>query len=48
MDHRRIQGWDGVGGRKRFKGRGHMSTYGWFMLMDTRNEHKIMKQASSN
>ena len=29
-------------------GRGHMYTYGWFMLMYGRNQHNIVKQSSSN
>ena len=30
------------------RGRGHMYTYGWFMLMYGRNQHNIVKQLSSN
>ena len=39
-------GWGGrwEGGSR---GRGHMYTYGWFMLMYGRNQHKIIKQLSS-
>ena len=40
-------GWGGrwEGGSR---GRGHMYTYGWFMLMYGRNQHNIVKQLSSN
>ena len=41
-----LEGWDG-----RWKGssggKGHMYTYGWFMLMFSRNQHNIVKQLSS-
>ena len=40
-------GWGGMweGG---LRGREHMYTYGWFMLMYGRNQHNIIKQLSSN
>ena len=34
--------WEGVS-----RGRGHMYTYDWFMLMSGRNQHNIVKQLSS-
>ena len=34
-----LEGWDGEGCSK---GRGHMYTYGWFMLMYGRNHHNIV------
>ena len=30
------------------RGRGYMCTYGWFMLLYSRNKHNIVKQLSSN
>ena len=39
-----LEGWDGV----EVGGRGHMYTYGWFMLIYGRNQHNIIKQLSSN
>ena len=30
------------------RGRGHMYIYGWFMLMNGRNNHNIVKELSSN
>ena len=38
-------GWDGRWGGV-FRGRWHMFTYGWFMLMYDRNQHNIVKQLS--
>ena len=42
----------GVGWDQRWGGgpgsRGHMYTYGWFMLMYGRNQHNIVKQLSFN
>ena len=35
--------WEGCSG-----GRGHMYTCGWFMLMCSRGQHRIVKQLSSN
>ena len=40
-----LEGWDGEGGSCR---RGHMYTYGWFMLMFGRNENNSVKQLSFN
>ena len=38
-----LEGWDGVRGGWGSKGRGHMGyTYGWFMLMNGRNQHNIV------
>ena len=43
-----LKGWDGVGGGKGgSRGRGHVYTCSWFMLMYCRNQH-IAKQLSSN
>ena len=39
-----VEGWDRVGGSR---GRGHMYTYGWFMLMYGKNQHNIVKQLSN-
>jgi len=36
-------GWEGGSG-----GRGHMNTYGGFMLLYGKNQHNIVKQLSSN
>ena len=40
----------GWGGRweEGLRGRGHMYSYGWFMLMYGRNQHSIVKQLFSN
>ena len=38
-----MQGWEGGS-----SGRGHMYTYGWFTLLNGRNQHNIVKQLSSN
>ena len=38
-----IDGLDGLG-----DGKGHMYTYGWFMLLYGRNQHSIVKQLSYN
>ena len=38
-------GWDVGGGSRE---RGHIYTYGWFMLMYGLNQHNIVKQLSSN
>ena len=35
----KLEGWDGVGGGRRFKKEGHMYTHGWFMLIYGRNQH---------
>ena len=40
-----LDGWDGEGGSR---GRGHMSTHGWFMLIFGRNQHNTIKQVSFN
>ena len=32
-----LEGLDGVGGGREVQGRGHMYTYGWFMLMYAKN-----------
>ena len=40
-----LEGWDGEGG---LIGRGHMDTYGSFMLMFGRNQHSSVKQLSFN
>ena len=40
-----MEGWDGVG--EGSSGRGHMYTCDWFMLMNGRNHHNIVKQSSS-
>ena len=37
------KGWDGVGGRSGVQIRGHMYTYGWFMLMYGKNHYNIVK-----
>ena len=39
------EGWDGMGGCGGVQGGG---TYGWFMLMCSRNQHNILKQLSCN
>ena len=36
-----LEGWDGLG-----DGRGHLTNYGWFMLMCDRNPYNIVKQLS--
>ena len=43
----KLEGWGGrwEGG---VRGRGHMYTYEWFMLMFGRNQHSIVKQLLSN
>ena len=38
-------GWEVAGGSR---GKEHMHTYGWFMLMYGRGPHSIVKQLSSN
>ena len=38
-----LEGWD-----RGSRGKGHMYTYGWFTLMNGRNQHNIVKQLSSN
>ena len=30
------------------RGKGYMYIYGWFMLLNGRNQHNIIKQVSSN
>ena len=40
-----LEGWDGEGG---LIGRGHVYTYGRFMLMFGRNQHNSVKQLSFN
>ena len=39
-----LEGWDGEGGSR---GRGHMYTYGWFMLFDRKWQYSV-KQLSFN
>ena len=46
--HDNLEGWGGVGVGERFKREGYVYTHGWFMLMDGRNLHNIIKQLSSN
>ena len=41
-----LEGKDGVGGGS--PGRKHMLTYGWLMLLYSRNQYNIVKQLSSN
>ena len=44
-----LEEWDGGGKWEGGSGgRGHVYTYGWFMLMHGRNQHNIVKQLSSN
>ena len=42
-----LEGWGEAGGGGDIM-RGHMYTYGWFMLMCGRKQHNIVKQLSSN
>ena len=48
-DCKELEGWDGLGeGREGSRGREHMYTCDWFMLMYGRNQHNIVKQLYFN
>ena len=43
-----LEGWDGEGEKEgSLRGRGHMYTYGWFMLMFGRNQHNTVSSYPS-
>ena len=43
-----LERWEGWKWERGPRGRGHMHTYGWFMLVYDRNQHNIVKQLSFN
>ena len=46
--HDYLEGWDGVGGGREAQEEEDMYTYGWFLLMNGRNQNSIIKQLSFN
>ena len=43
-----LEEWDRVGVEGRFKRKGHMYAYGWFLLMYGRTQYNIVKKLSSS
>ena len=46
--HDDVEAWEGRGGKEVQGGGGYMSIYGWFTLLNARNQYNIVKQLSSN